>query len=66
MKYIKDQKVRCRYGCVWLFGIIDEVCSDDFYEVSYGSRKQFERCEYGYPLNFFAHFHESDLMPINP
>ena len=65
MNYTKGQKVRCRYGCLWLFGVIDEVKDNDYYECSYGSRKQFERQEYGYPLNFFADFHKTDLKPFN-
>ena len=64
MKYVKDQAVRCRYGCLWLFGIIDEVYDNGYYEISYGSRRAFEKTKDGYPLNFFAHFQESDIKPI--
>ena len=64
MKYVKNQRVRCRFGCVWLFGIIDIVKDNNYYNVSYGSRKQFEKHQFGYPLNFFADFHESELKPF--
>jgi len=59
--YKVNDPVRVRYGCVWFFGEIDGIKDNDYYEVSYGTKKQWERHKYGYPLNYFADVHITDL-----
>ena len=56
--------VRLRNGCVWLFGTIDSDNSNDYYECSYGTKKQYEKTKNGFSFNYFAHFHISDIKPI--
>jgi hypothetical protein len=58
--------VRCRVGCLWLFGVIDEYYGDDFYEVSYGNRKRYEKIKDGWSFDYFGSFHKSDLKLIEP
>ena len=63
-KFKKGQFVRVAYGCVWLYGKIDEICENEYYECSYGSKREFDKHKDGWPLDRFAHFHESDIKKL--
>lgn len=63
--YKKGDYVRLRYGAVWLYGQIDKVYSDGYYEVSYGSKKRFDKLADGWSFDYFGSAHESDLRPID-
>ena len=58
--------VRCRVGCLWMFGVIDKDYGDDYFEVSYGTRKRYKKIEDGWSFDYFASFHISDLKLITP
>lgn len=58
--------VRVRWGCLWLFGRIEKNHKDNWYEVSHGTRKEYEKVKLGagWDFRYFGDFHESDLQII--
>lgn len=57
--------VRIRIGNAWLYGQIDKVYDDGYYEVSYGTKKRFDKLADGWSFDFFGSAHQADLRPIN-
>ena len=65
MKYKVGDYVRLLNGAVWLYGRIDEVRDDGYYEVSYGTKKRFNKLADGWSFDFFCTAQQADLRPID-
>ncbi len=55
----KGDIIRFKQGCVWIYGEIADDTGDDWYEVYYGTKKDYER---GFGFPYFADIHKSRLI----
>lgn len=65
LKYKVGEHVRVKYGCLWLFGIVTHVNHGmGVYEVSYGSRREWNGFMDGGMLPYWNMMYENELKSM--